>query len=99
MINKEAYKRLTKKGGFTKKLDLTQELGYSQIYNRLAELEDKIENGTLVFIDAPFYSKSHDCWAVFQRYGDIVETCFMTESQAEEYKAKAKLKESQEYKK
>lgn len=42
------YKRLTKKDGFTKNLDLTQELGYSYIYNRLAELENKIENGTLV---------------------------------------------------
>ena len=42
------YGRLTKKGGYTKELDLKQELGYSYIYNRLAELEDKIENGTLV---------------------------------------------------
>ena len=46
-VNKE-HKRLTKKGGYTKELDLTQELGYSHIYNRLAELEDKIKNGTLV---------------------------------------------------
>jgi hypothetical protein len=42
------YGRLTKKGGYTKELDLTQELGYSYIYKRLYELEDKIENGTLV---------------------------------------------------
>ena len=42
------YGRLTKKGGYTKELDLKQELGYSYIYNRLAELEDKIDNGTLV---------------------------------------------------
>lgn len=63
---------------------------------RIAELEDKIENRTLVFIDEPFYSKSHDCWAVFQRYGDIVQTCFMTESQAGQYKAEAQLKELQE---
>lgn len=42
------YKRLTKKGGFTKNLDLTQELGYSHIYNRLAELENKIEDRELV---------------------------------------------------
>lgn len=42
------YGRLTKKGGYTKELDLKQELGYSYIYNRLAELEDKIEKGTLV---------------------------------------------------
>ena len=42
------YGRLTKKGGYTKELDLKQELGYSYIYNRLAELEDKIMDGTLV---------------------------------------------------
>ena len=42
------YGRLTKKGGYTKELDLKQELGYSYIYNRLSELEDKIEAGTLV---------------------------------------------------
>ena len=42
------YGRLTKKGGYTKELDLKQELGYSYIYNRLSELEDKIEKGTLV---------------------------------------------------
>lgn len=39
------YERVTKKGGFTKDLDLTQELGYSHIYNHLSALEDKIENG------------------------------------------------------
>lgn len=44
------YGRLTKKGGYTKELDLKQELGYSYIYNRLSELEDKIEAGTLIEI-------------------------------------------------
>ena len=44
------YGRLTKKGGYTKELDLKQELGYSYIYNRLSELEDKIEAGTLVAV-------------------------------------------------
>ncbi len=42
--------RLTKKGGldFTdKNLSLVDELGYSYIYNRLAEFEDKLENGQL----------------------------------------------------
>ena len=50
------YGRLTKKGGYTKELDLKQELGYSYIYNRLSELEDKIEKGLLV----PRYSISQD---------------------------------------
>ena len=48
MINKDTYKRLTKKGGYTKDLDLKQELGYSYIYTRLSELEDKIMDGRLV---------------------------------------------------
>lgn len=41
------YKRLTNQK-WSKDIDLTQELGYSYIYKRLAELEDKIEAGTLV---------------------------------------------------
>lgn len=57
-VNKQyKNKRLTKKGGYTKELDLKQELGYSYIYNRLAELEDEIENGTLI----PKYSVVKDC--------------------------------------
>ena len=42
------YKRLTKNSGWYKDIDLTQELGYSYIYQRLSELENKIENGTLI---------------------------------------------------
>lgn len=42
------YERLTKKAGWHKDIDLTQELGYSYIYQRLSELETKIENGTLI---------------------------------------------------
>ena len=41
------YKRLTNQK-WSKDIDLAQELGYSYIYKRLYELEDKIENGTLV---------------------------------------------------
>lgn len=41
------YKRLTNQK-WSKDIDLTQELGYSYIYKRLHELEEKIENGTLV---------------------------------------------------
>lgn len=59
---------------------------FNEMYNRLAELEDKIEKGTLVFIDEPFWSEYHDCWAVFQRTEDIVQTCYMTVTQAKDYK-------------
>ena len=61
---------------------------FLETYNRLAELEDKIENGTLVFIDEPFWSEYHDCWAVFQRTEDIVQTCYMTVNQAKDYKSR-----------
>lgn len=43
------YERLTNQK-WSEDIDLTQELGYSYIYKRLYELEDKIENGTLVEI-------------------------------------------------
>ena len=56
------YKRLTKQK-WSKDIDLTQELGYSHIYKRLYELEDKLENGTLVestckVEDIPPYNKN-----------------------------------------
>lgn len=40
------YKRLTKKDWGN--MDLTKEYGYLHIYKRLAELENKIEDGTLI---------------------------------------------------
>ena len=43
------YKRLTNQK-WSKDIDLTQELGYSYIYKRLTELEDKIDAGTLVAV-------------------------------------------------
>lgn len=64
--------------------------------NRLAELEDKIENGTLVFIDEPFWSEYHDCWAVFQRTEDIVQTCYMTVNQAKDYKSRKEIRGDKE---
>ena len=66
---------------------------YSMAVKKLGELEDKIEAGTLVFIDEPFWSEYHDCWAVFQRTEDIVQTCYMTVNQAKDYKAEKRLEE------
>ena len=43
------YKRLTGQK-WSDDIDLTKEYGYSYIYKRLYELEDKIENGTLIEI-------------------------------------------------
>lgn len=56
------------------------------LLDRLAKLEDKIENGQLVLIDEPFYSEERQCWGVYQKRGDVVETLFMTEEQAKTYK-------------
>lgn len=76
------YKRLTDRD-ITKICSNTEELrGIPQVILRLAELEDKIENGTLIFIDEPFYSNCNNCWAVFQRTDDNVITCQMTEQLA-----------------
>lgn len=64
---------------------------YEELVNRLAELENKIEDGTLIFIDEPFYSECDNCWAVFQRKNDNVITCQMTERQARNYKKFRKI--------
>ena len=61
------YKRLTGQK-WTDDIDLTKEYGYSYIYKRLYELEDKIENGTLV--EFPFCvfdkkkNKEADCYKI-----------------------------------
>lgn len=58
--------------------------------DRLAELEDKIEHGNLVFIRKPFYSKICDCWMSYNRFADYITTILMTEQQAKEYAKKRK---------
>lgn len=45
MINKETYKRLTEKD--TCYYDEMDNIDIDEVYNRLVEIEDKIENGTL----------------------------------------------------
>lgn len=88
------YERITMKNGL---LDCAINCGnemscigcarnVTRALERLAELEDKIEAGTLIFIDEPFYSERDNCWAVFQRVGDNISTCKMTEQQAKDYR-------------
>lgn len=79
------YKRLTIRLA-NKEIGCLREYRKDDLIRRLAELEDKIENGTLIFIDEPFYSECNNCWAVFQRTDDNVITCEMTEQQAKNYK-------------
>ena len=83
VVNGRNIKTITSKGKVT----------IQDLIDRLYELEDKIENGNLVFIDEPFWSEYHDCWAVFQRTEDIVQTCYMTVNQAKDYKAEKRLEE------
>ena len=62
------YKRLTNQK-WSKDIDLTQELGYSYIYKRLAELEDKIDAGTLVTV--PYAIGQEVYWVDKKGYFDV----------------------------
>lgn len=87
------YKRLTNQK-WSEDIDLKQELGYSHIYKRLYELEDKIENGTL--IEIPCIRKLNiagiNCFEVvyIQRNGTIGECVCLNEAEAEKMLEKIK---------
>lgn len=59
--------------------------------NRLADLEDKIKNGTLVEFNKPFYSNQFNAWCIYLKDGDYIKSLCLTQEQAE-----AKLEELQE---
>ncbi len=101
------YKRLTDQK-WTDDIDLTKEYGYSYIYKRLYELEDKIENGILVELPCKV---GDTVWSVDCGYSDdgilvyfVHDTPFMLENYSHwgkeffltEAEAEAKLKELQE---
>lgn len=62
------YERLTNQK-WSKDIDLTQELGYLYIYKRLYELEDKIENRTLVTV--PYAIGQEVYWVDKKGYFDV----------------------------
>lgn len=62
------YERLTNQK-WSKDIDLTQELGYSYIYKRLYELEDKIESRTLVTV--PYAIGQEVYWVDKKGYFDV----------------------------
>lgn len=73
--------RLTKKGGLNfadKDLSLVNEWGYSYIYNRLAELEDKMEQGLLVELPCKDLG-AFPCemgatvWLIYKRYWNVAD--------------------------
>ena len=62
------YERLTNQKWF-KDIDLTQELGYSYIYKRLYELENRIKAGTLVTV--PYAIGQEVYWVDKKGYFDV----------------------------
>ena len=64
-----------------------------QLKNRLAELEDKIENGTLVEFNKPFYSNQFNAWCIYLKDGDYIKSLCLTKEQAEEYQKKSQEKQ------
>lgn len=62
------YERLTNQK-WSKDIDLTQELGYSYIYKRLYELENRIKAGTLVTV--PYAIGQEVYWVDKKGYFDI----------------------------
>lgn len=93
------YERLTKRAGFHKDIDLKDELGYSHIYQRLSELENKIEDGTLVDVGGYFIEKGSKVGSTFPFVvcQHFVQTlvCDFFDSREE---AEANLKELQQIK-
>ena len=74
------YKRITTKGNRIDNPIPLEEVNGNMIplcdlYNRLAELEDKIENGTLIEIPCVRYDEDRKCWqAIYEQMG-IITTC------------------------
>jgi hypothetical protein len=81
------YERLTKRDCFEKGVDLYHD-DKVKIYARLAELEDKIEQGKLMEINKPFIKKTKYGLYMICKATVIVVEDFDTKAEAE-----AKLKE------
>ena len=98
------YKRLTERDeyGNADIIGLSTEKLFGELYfdeinlltkalNKLAFLETKIENGTLVEFNKPFYSNQFNAWCIYLKDGDYITSLCLTKEQAE-----ARLKELQE---
>ena len=66
------YKRLTKQK-FSNEIDLTQELGYSYIYEKLYELENLLENGRLLGLPCKVGDTVY-CLIAQGRFGTVYTT-------------------------
>ena len=67
------YERLTHQK-YDENIDLTKEYGYSYIYKRLYELEDKIEAGNLVEPSTPKYGQNRHVYLDFPDFTQ--ESCY-----------------------
>ena len=97
------YKRLTERheNGYIElmcnsckyndKCDVETHYCNEAVKNCLAELEDKIENETLVVVNKPFYSDQFNAWCMYLKEGDYIISARLTKEQAD-----SKLKELQE---
>lgn len=94
------YERLTKAGGYSADLDLTQELGYRYIYQRLSELEDKIESGEIVSIPQIEESRVRDRLptyrVLFRDESGMSIVRFKDEGQALQFIEKLKIRSERE---
>lgn len=89
------YKRLTGQK-WTDDIDLTKEYGYSYIYKRLYELEDKIENKTLLELPCVAYNVKECRYQIISAKNGRV---YVSKFYRDRKEAEARLKELQEYKK
>ena len=84
------YERLTKRGGVEKIEDFKEEYGYSSIYQRLSEIEDKIESGELTELPKKVFLGKNEIGE--NEYAVITTTSrlFCDEQQADDFLEKEK---------
>ncbi|MBR5202910.1 MAG: hypothetical protein IKW45_06565 [Clostridia bacterium] len=65
-------------------IDLSKQLSYENIYTRLAELEDKIENGTLIELPRIIHPNKAEWYVQYQYQSGVIQyyICF-SEADAE----------------
>ena len=93
MINKDTYKRLTERYIDEQGINCVRGLAWDgEILHSLAELEDRIKNGTLIELPRIIHPNEQE-WFVQYQYESGIIDCNVFYSEAE---AEAKLKELQE---
>lgn len=88
------YERLTKRGGVEKIEDFKEEYGYSSIYQRLSEIEDKIESGELVELPKKVFLGKNEIGENVYGVRTTTSRLFCDEQEADDFleKEKARLR-------